>query len=319
MRRGPADTQVLGPRAHAVAISAGAFRQGGAAVWSFCRKKPLGGVSAFIILLLVTCAIFADLIVRNDPFRIFPGQSFVSPGTTVPGGGVMLLGGDNIGRDLFSRLIFGSRISLGVGLLAVLFGLTVGTTLGLTSAYFGGKLDLIAQRFVDGMMAFPFLVLALLLVTLMGTGATFGGISINLILVIGIALIPVSSRVVRATTLSVKENVYIEAARAVGASHGRILVRHILPNVAHAIIIVGATYLGAAILIEASLSFLGYGSPPPSPSWGQMIAGPGRSALETYPRLLWAPAVAISLVVLAFNLLGDALRDVWDPRLRGTR
>ncbi|MBI3742909.1 MAG: ABC transporter permease [Chloroflexi bacterium] len=177
--------------------------------------------------------------------------------------------------------------------------------------------DLIIQRFVDGVMAFPALILALTIVTLMGKGFTVGGAQANVVLSIAIVLIPVTTRVVRGSALSVKENVYVDAARSLGASDMRIMSRHVLPNVAHVIIILGATYLGAAILLESTLSFLHQGTAIGQPSWGNMLAT-SRTTLESHQQLLWSPTIAVSLAILAFNLLGDALRDVWDPRLRNT-
>ncbi len=285
--------------------------------WSYCRHKPLGAISAVVILLLIVATVFAELIAPNDPLQPFIGSSFASIGHTPEGGNMMLLGADASGRDLFARLVFGARISLVVGIASVIIGVFVGTLLGLLSAYYKGVLDLVVQRFVDGLMAFPALVLALVIVALMGRGFSIGGAQANIILSIGIILIPLTARVVRGTALSVQENVYVDAARAVGASDGHIIVRHILPNVAHAIIILAATYLGGAVLVEASLSFLGQGTRVTEPSWGNMLAG-NRINFEAHPRLLFAPAIALSLAVLAFNLLGDALRDVWDPRLRNT-
>ncbi len=316
MREMPMDLEQAGATTTVGRPDAAAARAWGG-LWSFCRRKPLGAVSGLVILVMIVTAIFAELIAPNDPVKPFIGSSFAGAGHTPAQGHIMLLGADAPGRDLFARLVFGARISLLVGVGSVAIGVLAGTLLGLVSAYYGGKLDLIVQRLVDGLMAFPALVLALVIVTLMGKGLVVGGAQANVVLSIGIILIPVTARVVRASALSVQENAYVDAARALGARDGRIIVRHILPNVTHAVIILGATYLGAAILLEASLSFLGQGTDINRPSWGNMLSG-SRAAFEAHPRLLWAPAIAISVVVLAFNLLGDALRDVWDPRLRNT-
>ena len=278
----------------------------------------MAGVMALYIIVMITVAVFADLIALNDPSRIFGGASFAKFGTTPPGGRLMLLGGDDTGRDLFARLIFGARISLLVSISSVLLSTIAATAVGLASAHFGGKLDLILQRVVDGMMAIPALIFALVILAILGVGPDVAGAHLNVILAISIILAPLTTRVVRATALSVQANTYIDAAHALGASHLRIMVRHILPNVSHAVIIMAATFLGGAILLEASLSFLGLGTPPPAPSWGLMISGPGRDSLETHPTLLWVPATAIILAVLSFNLLGDTVRDITDPRLRGT-
>ncbi|MCH8195676.1 MAG: ABC transporter permease [Chloroflexi bacterium] len=229
----------------------------------------------------------------------------------------MILGSDAVGRDFFARVVYGARISMIVGITSVFIGLAAGVAIGLASAFYGGRIDLFLQRVVDGLMAFPALVLALVIVTVMGSGIVFAGAQLNVILAIAIILVPLAARVVRGTALSVKENTYVEAAKALGASDLEIMARHILPNITHAVIILGATFIGAAIIIEATLSFLGIGTDITQPSWGNMIAG-ARARFEAEPRLLWTPAIAMSLTILGFNLLGDALRDVWDPRLRGT-
>ncbi len=283
--------------------------------WRFFRRKPLGGLSVIIIILMVVAALFAGVIAPNDPFRIFVGSSLAPAGHTPSGGHVMLLGGDGVGRDVFARLLFGARISLLISVASVLIGGLAGTVLGLVSAYFGGTFDLILQRFVDGIMAIPPLVLSLLIVTLVPRGFSVSGAQFNVVLAIAILLVPLTARVVRASAMSVQENAYVEAARAIGASDSRIIFRHVLPNVTHVVIILGATYLSAAILLEASLSFLGQGTDISQPSWGNMISR-SRPLFETNQHLMWTPAIAISLAVLAFNFLGDALRDVWDPRLR---
>ncbi len=316
MREIPAEVQQVGLGRVAVAPLALAWRWL-VGLWNFSKAKPLGGLSALIIIVMAVAAVFAPLIVSNDPITYFAGSSFAGPGHTPEGGNLMILGADSIGRDFFARVVYGARISMIVGLGSVVVGLVAGTIIGLASAYYGGRVDLILQRVVDGFMAFPALVLALVIVTVMGSGFVFAGAQANVILAIGIILAPVGARVVRGAALSVKENTYIDAAKALGASDIQIMVRHILPNITHVIIILGATYIGAAILVEATLSFLGQGTDINQPSWGNMIAG-ARSRFEQEPRLLWTPAIAMSLAILGFNLLGDALRDVWDPRLRGT-
>ncbi|MBI2935684.1 MAG: ABC transporter permease, partial [Chloroflexi bacterium] len=199
-----------------------------------------------------------------------------------------------------------------VGIVAVLLGSGLGSLIGLVSGYFGGKLDLFFQRFVDTMMAFPSLILALVIVTVLGPGLT------NMMLAVAATVVPADSRVVRSAVLSVKENTYVEAARAVGVGHSRMLWRHILPNVAAPIIVIVSLLFATAILIEASLSFLGLGVQPPTPSWGNMLSAEGRRYMELAPWLAVFPGVSISICVLAFNLLGDSLRDILDPRLRGT-
>ena len=278
--------------------------------WAFSKRNPLGGLAALFILTLVVTAIFAPLIAPNDPDFIFRGARFAGVGHTPEDGKAMLLGGDQAGRDLFARVVFGSRIALMVGAVAAGIGVGSGLILGLVAGYFGGKMDLVISRVIDTLMAFPALILALLIMSILDTG------TMTAMIAIGIVFMPLTARVVRGAALSVKENVYVESAKAIGATTPHIIARYILPNVAHTVIIIGATLFAGAILVEASLSFLGIGTSTQVASWGVMIAGPGRSALQSHPMILFAPAVALSVSVLAFNLLGDALRDAWDPRLR---
>lgn len=268
------------------------------------RRKPAGAVAAAILLLLVLIALGAGVVAPYDPLEPYVGQRLMAP---QPG---FWMGTDTLGRDVLSRVIHGSRVSLQVGLLAVLFGTTVGSLVGLVSAYVGGKVDLVIQRVVDSMMAFPDLVLALLLIAFLGSGLG------QVITAIAFVLAPGTSRIVRGAVLSIKENAYVEAARAVGASDLRIIFRHILPNVTAPILVVASVWLGNAIIIEATLSFLGLGAPPPAPTWGNMLSSASQQHLEDAPWLAIFPGVAISVVVLAFNIFGDALRDLWDPYLR---
>jgi peptide/nickel transport system permease protein len=272
----------------------------------FVRRKPLGAASVVVILALVVCAVFAPWIAPRDPFEYAAGRQLQPPGSEFP------LGSDEVGRDVLSRVVYGARVSLQVGIISVAVGTALGATLGILSGYLGGRTDLVIQRLVDALMAFPGLVLALAVVAALGPAIR------NVMLAIGILVAPGVARIVRSAVLTVKEIPFIEAALAVGASTPRVLLRHILPNVTAPIIVLVTTQLGAAIITEASLSFLGLGTPPPEPSWGSMLGGTARFRLEQAPWLLWAPATAISLVVLSFNLLGDALRDVLDPRLRGS-
>ena len=223
------------------------------------------------------------------------------------------MGTDPLGRDVLSRIVYGARVSLVVGLASVLIGTLLGTVLGLVSGYWEGKLDQVIQRGVDTTMAIPGIVLALAVMSVLGQSLT------NIILVIALVIAPGASRVVRGTVLAVKQHTFIDAAQALGASPGRIMARHVLPNVFAPILVIATVWLGNAIVIEAALSFLGLGTPPPTPTWGAMLSGEGRRNLETAPYLAIFPGVAISIVVLAFNMLGDALRDVLDPRLRGGR
>ena len=278
----------------------------GQKVLRFARSKPLGALGGLLIIVLVVAAIFAGVISPYDPVATKPVKMLTGPGSE------FFLGSDQLGRDLLSRLIHGSRVSLYVGILAVCLGTTAGTAFGVVGGYLGGALDLVFQRLMDALMAFPLLVLAMALVAMLGPSLN------NVTIALAILLTPGTSRVIRGAVLSVKENQYIEAARAMGASDGRIIFRHVLPNVAAPIIVLVSIQLGGAILVEASLSFLGLGVPPPAPSWGGMLSGAARSFFQIAPWMAIFPGIAISLAVLGFNLLGDALRDVLDPRMRGS-
>ena len=269
-------------------------------------RSPVGAASAVGIVVLVFSAIFASVIAPYDPIAISLDK-FQSPNFQHP------MGTDNVGRDVFSRVIHGSRISLYVAFLAVTFGTLVGCAVGLISGFVGGWVDLLTQRIIDAMLAFPGLVLAMALVAVLGPSTTNG------LLAISVVIIPGNSRVIRSAVLSVKESTYVEAAYATGAGPLRVMLRHILPQVVAPILILVSTVLGGAILIETSLSFLGLGTQPPEPSWGQMLSGSGREFMEQAPWLAIFPGAAISVTVLSFNMLGDVVRDVLDPRLRGSQ
>ncbi|MDO8530710.1 MAG: ABC transporter permease [Dehalococcoidia bacterium] len=271
---------------------------------SFVRRKPLGGVGALLVIASLATALLAPLLAPYDPSDILPGKLFLSPRTGFPAGT------DNLGRDQLSRIIWGSQVSVYVGLTAVALGTTFGSLLGLVSAYLGGGFDTLLQRLVDALMAFPTLVLALII------AATLGASVNNVVLAIAVVLIPQSSRVVRSVALSVKEAQYVDAARAVGASHARVLFLHILPQCTAPYLIIATAGIGFAIVVEASISFLGAGPPPPTATWGNMLSGAARQFAERAPWMVLFPGIAISLTVFGFNLLGDALRDVLDPRLR---
>lgn len=277
----------------------------GSAFRVLVRKHPFEFFICGGILVIVTLsAIFAPWIQPADPN--FQDVRFVSspPSISHP------FGTDNIGRDVFSRTVHGARISLQIGFGAVTLGIAFAAIIGMVSGYFGRWVDLVLQRLVDVMMAFPTLILILLVV------AVFGVSKQNVILAIALFLIAAPSRVVRAEVLAVKSRPYIESARAIGCSDARIISHHIFPNIVHVVIIMVSVNLGGVIITEASLSFLGLGVPAPAPSWGNMIAGQGTFFFRKAPWMVIAPGVALALTVFAFNMLGDALRDVLDPRLR---
>jgi peptide/nickel transport system permease protein len=268
------------------------------------RAQPLGAAGLLVILLLVLTAVFAPLIAPYDPTST-EFRSLRSPNST------NLFGTDDKGRDIFSRVIYGSRTSLKVGIIATAIGVIGGALVGLISGYLGGWSDTIIQRLMDAMMAFPTLILALIMIAVLGTSI------VNLMIVVGVAIIPGVGRIIRGVVLSEKQNQYVEATRSIGAGSPRIVFRHILPNLMPVVIVIATSLLAGAILIEAGLSFLGLGTPPPTPSWGADLSGQARRFFIHAPWMAIFPGLAISLVVLAFNLLGDALRDVLDPRLRG--
>lgn len=271
----------------------------------FARRKPLGAFGAIVAVILVLVAITANVIATDEPSFTDVPNKFSAPGKDA------WFGTDQLGRDIYSRVIHGSKVSLRVGLLSVLVGITAGSFIGIVSAYFGGKTDLFLQRIVDGLMAFPAIILALAIVTAFGSSIN------NVILALAIIFAPSAARTIRAQALSVKEMDYMMAAKAVGGSDWRIIMRHMAPNVAATYIVLCTIFLGEAIVVEASLSFLGVGVPPDVPSWGGMLSGAARlTGVAWWPGVF--PGLAIALVVLAFNLLGDSLRDVFDPRLRGT-
>ena len=276
----------------------------GGGLLTFARRKPLGAIGGVLVLFLVAVAIFGPWIAPYDPLKSKAEEMFLSPRAT------HVMGTDQFGRDILSRVIYGARISLYVSLVAVLFGDVLGFALGLVSGFMGGKVDAILQRFVDVVMSFPTLVLALAIIAVLGRSVN------NVIIAIAIIELPRSTRVIRSAAISVKTNEYVGAARALGASNFRIMVRHVAPQCIAPWLILVSAALGAAIVIEASLSFLGLGTPPPEPSWGSMISGATIANAERAPWLAIFPGLALSATVFGFCLLGDALRDVLDPRLR---
>ena len=270
----------------------------------FARRYPLGAVGAIIVLLFVSTALFADFITSYNPTSTNSKHSLARPF------GEHLLGADFMGRDMWSRIVYGARISLAVGVGSTLLGCLIGVSIGLASGYFGGWLDLVSQRLIDIMQALPLLVLALIMAA--SLGPSLG----NTIIAISIPLVPQVARVIRSNTLALREMPFVEAAKAVGMSEWAIAVRHVLPNTIAPLIVVATAQLGSAILTEAALSFLGLGIPEPHPSWGRMLSESAAEYVRTAPWLVIFPGVAISLAVFGTNLLGDAIRDILDPRQR---
>ena len=271
----------------------------------YARLYPLGAVGAVIMALFVGTAIFADLVSAHSPFTTNPARSLSRPG------GTNWLGADFMGRDILSRILHGARISLAVGIGSTLLGGAFGVVIGIASGYIGGWFDLIVQRITDMMQALPLLVLALVMSAALGPSLQ------NTIIAIAIPLIPYVARVIRANTLSLREQAFVEAAHAIGLSEWRIAARHILPNTLAPLIVISTAQLGSTILTEASLSFLGLGVPEPHPSWGRMLSESAAEYMRTAPWLVVFPGLAISLAVFGTNMLGDALRDILDPRQRG--
>lgn len=267
------------------------------------RKQPMGVVGLVLVLIVVLAAIFAPQITVHAP------EALSGPALAAPSG-AHWFGTDDLGRDVFSRVIHGGRISLSVGALSVLIGCVAGTGLGLLSGYQRGWVDLAVQRMVDSLMAFPTLVLALAIVAALGINRR------NMIMAITIAMIPQITRIIRGSVLTVRGEVFVEAARGLGVRAPRIMVRHILPNLVGPIVVVATAFFGTAIVTEAALSFVGLGTPPPTPSWGNMMSGSARTYITSAPWMAFYPGLALSLLVFGVNIVGDAIRDVLDPRLR---
>ena len=268
-------------------------------------RKPLGAIGALIVVALILLAAFADQIAP------YPYDQNIAGARMKPPSAQFWMGTDNLARDIWSRVVYGARISVTVGFATVALVIVLATAIGVTSAYVGGAFDIVVQRVVDAWMSFPALVIVLSLLAALGPGM------LNLIFALAILGAAGTSRVIRGATLTTLQNPYVEAARALGSGHLRIIVRHVLPNVLATIIIVATVALGTVILAESALSFLGFGVPPPYPSWGGMLSGSGRSFMYHAPWMALCPGAAISLAVFGFNMLGDALRDLLDPRLRG--
>ena len=284
---------------------------------TFARRKPLGAIGGVVLLAMVLVAILAPYIAPFDPREVHVTHKFAGPGTTCENlcyegtGKTLWLGADQLGRDILSRLMWGARNTLFVSLVAVGIGVTSGALIGVISAYFGGLVDLIIQRFLDTLMAFPSIILAMAIVAVAGASLR------NVIIALLVILIPGAARVVRSQALAVKEMEYMLAGRALGASSWRLIFRHLVPNCMAPYIVFATSMLGATIVVEAALSFLGVGTSPDDPTWGGMLSVAGKNSPQVSPWLVIFPSVAVSLAVFSFNLLGDALRDVLDPRLRG--
>jgi peptide/nickel transport system permease protein len=270
----------------------------------FVRRYPLGAIGALIMLAFVATAVFADAIATYDPLSTNARASLAPPG------GQHTLGADFMGRDVLARIIYGARISLAVGLGATALGCIFGMIIGLMSGFFGGWFDLIVQRLIDIMQSLPLLVMALVMAASLGPSLT------NTIIAIAIPLVPNVARIIRSNTLSLREMPYVEAARAIGMSELRIAVNHVLPNTLAPLIVLATAQFGSAILVESALAFLGLGIPEPHPSWGRMLSESAAEYVRTAPWLVIFPGVAISAVVFGTNLLGDAIRDILDPRQR---
>jgi peptide/nickel transport system permease protein len=285
--------------------AAQAARAGGwGTVKDFSRRRPLGAAGAAVVLVLIVVAFSANLIAPYDPERVDFGAMLTRPSAA------HWLGTDAFGRDVLSRLIYGSRTALLVGFGAAVIGATAGAVLGVGSAFFGGRVDLYLQRLMDIFIAFPLIILALAIVAILGNTLP------NLIMAITIPMIPRCAIVIRSSALSIREMPYVDAARAAGFGNGRIILRHMLPNVMAPYLIMLTSFLGQAILLEASLSFLGLGVQEPTAAWGLMLRGAAVDFAESAPWMAVFPGLAISLAVFAFNLFGDSLRDALDPKLR---
>lgn len=271
------------------------------------REKPLGAAGAVVFVLFLLCGIFADVLAPYGMNQIAPLNRLKPPSWAFP------FGTDNLGRDMLSRCLYGAQLSVIIGFCAAGIATVISVFLGIVSGYLGGKFDLVLQRFVDAWMSFPDLIILIVVVSVVGPGMP--QIIVTLGLLLGIA----GSRIIRGAVVSVRENMYVHAAQSTGASTFRILWRHILPNVMAPVIVLFTTRVGTVILAESGLSFLGLGVPPPAPTWGGLLSGSGRTFMLQGPWLALAPGLCLTVVVYATNMFGDALRDLLDPRMRGSR
>ena len=278
-------------------------------VLQFILHQPLGAGGLVFIVIMALAAIFAPWVTPYDPLTVDYGGMLAAPSWQ------HWMGTDSFGRDVFTRVIYGARTALAVGFLASFIGSTAGAIIGVVSAYFGGKIDMIIQGFMDILLSFPIIVLALTVVAMLGQNIVFG-VDINLIIAISIPMVPRVGRVVRASALAIRELPYIDAARAAGFTNTRIIFRHMVPNVVAPYLIMLTAYVAQAILSEASLSFLGLGVTEPTASWGLMLSGAAADFYQQAPWMIIFPGLAISLAVFAFNLFGDSLRDWLDPKIK---
>jgi peptide/nickel transport system permease protein len=299
----------IAERGMATTTAVPALRRPRPAAIEFCRQQPLGAVSFAIICLMMAAGLFSERLAPYDPLQIDFDAILAAPSWQ------HWAGTDAFGRDIFSRIVYGARTALVIGFLSSFIGSTLGAALGATSAYFGGRIDDAIQRLVDVLLAFPIIVLALVVVAVLGKSLVFG-IDANLVVAIAIPIVPKVARVVRAAALSVRAMPYIDAARAAGYSHRRIILRHMAPNLVAPYLIMLTAYIAQAILLEASLSFLGLGVTEPTPAWGLMLSGNASDFYKQAPWMILFPGLAISVAVFAFNLFGDALRDWLDPKFK---
>jgi peptide/nickel transport system permease protein len=285
------------------------LRRPGRGLLLFARAQPLGALALVAILLMLVAGVFAQFIAPANPVAIDFGAVLAPPSAAHP------FGTDNFGRDILSRIIYGARTALIIGFASSFLGCILGTLIGVTSAFYGGRVDLAIQRFVDMLLSFPIIVLALVVVAMLGRRLIVG-IDANLLLAIAIPITPQVARVIRSAALSVRAAAFIDAARIAGISNARIIFRHMLPNVMAPFLIMLTAFIAQAILLEASLSFLGLGVSEPTPAWGLMLAGNAVDFYREAPWIVIFPGLAISVAVFAFNFLGDSLRDWLDPRFR---
>ena len=278
-------------------------------ILQFAITQPLGAAGLVFIIALFIAGIFAEYVAPYDPLTLDYGAMLAAPSWD------HLMGTDAFGRDVFSRIIYGARTALAVGFLSSLLGSGIGAVIGVVSAYFGGRIDMAIQRFMDILLSFPIIVLALAVVAVLGKWPV-GGLDLNLIIAIAIPMIPKVARVVRSSALAIREMPYIDAARAAGYSHSRIIFRHITPNVVAPFLIMFTAFIAQAILLEASLSFLGLGVTEPTAAWGLMLSGTSQEFYQQAPWMIIFPGLAISFAVFAFNLFGDSLRDWLDPKIK---